>query len=294
MLEDPEVSASGGNYAAHDEDKARQLRERVRAQMLGRKKKDYQKREEERKLVEDYKEYVEREKAAKKKEIGDRLERLKARKKSPVGATKTAGSLTAREHYAAFHTGSSMHLETKAMDGAESDGSPADRSEKLQIAEDGSPKAASAMFDSSEAGTQSASPKSRKPGRGKRLGKGVGRSRERSDAAAAVVDERVAKLNESLGFRPMLAALERIEANDKGGAFRKLPNLQPITQKAEEDPGAEGGDGKDEEQFLKSQRHLARRQRLRLMNQVASEVLKGKQQLANSLEQEFPSRMFWS
>ncbi|CAE8710213.1 unnamed protein product, partial [Polarella glacialis] len=107
------------------------------------------------------------------------------------------------------------------------------------------------------------------------------------------VEAKVAELNKGLGFRTMLNALERRETHEKGSGFRKLPRAPLQPQKALESGQPQGHynkDGDPEKQAKDpSQRHLARRQRLHVMRQVAAEVLKGRRQLAGCFKTE-PTR----
>eukprot|EP00440_Ansanella_granifera_P009452 gb/GFBE01010244.1/.p1 GENE.gb/GFBE01010244.1/~~gb/GFBE01010244.1/.p1 ORF type:complete len:277 (+),score=77.40 gb/GFBE01010244.1/:1-831(+) len=270
MHEDADGGAAGGSWTARHEERVKNLRDHVKDQQNEREKKELRRKESEKKLVDEYMQHMEREKAAKKEEIRKRLERLQAQKAkksiSDQGATSSPELLAG-----SGNTAGSQGLARSGTMG---------------------PELSEAAVQSKEAQAlvSPAGSAQKKSPAGKRHAKGASRRR---DADAEVrVDEKVAKLNESLGFRPMLNSLERIAASENGGAFRKLPKMQPITQKAPEDGDAEGQlDASQEQHYLRSQRHLARRQRLRLMNQVATEVLHGKKQLVHCFnEADFPLR----
>jgi len=209
--------------------------------------KQRRKEEEERRLVDEYLAHVKRERESKKEAIQARLEALQsanrrheARAEAPQAESKPSLGQARSQSY----------------------------------------------FPTPEPGTEEATPFTPRPPQVAKVSASKGsqsaRGRRISKDANAQPDDKVPHLYKTLGLGAMVADFERIEQQG-GGGFRKMPNLKP-QQPLKAEPGDEGpGDEKEhaaEEDYLRSQRYLARRQRLRLIRQVATEVLDCKKQLA--------------
>mmetsp|Transcript_55041 Transcript_55041/g.98140 ORF Transcript_55041/g.98140 Transcript_55041/m.98140 type:complete len:274 (-) Transcript_55041:124-945(-) len=262
MLDDSE----GASWSARNKARQNQLRRHVQERKKQLNEKQRRKDNEERRLVDEYLELVKQEREAKKEEIQLRLAALSSRQRQQASATKPSSAVVGSPSSALGHQRSQSHV-------------PGTESE--EAAEITTPREPLVQEPSKQQGSQSArGPRSSKDSLMLRKDRGA------KDATGAQTDDKVPHLYKTLGLGAMVADFEQLEQQG-GGGFRKMPNLkpqQPLKAETGDDEGS-GGDEKRkaaEEEYLRSQRNLARRQRLRLIRQVAAEVLDCKKQLAAS------------
>lgn len=258
----PQEPHEGGLAAfADDEEKAVQLKRHLKDRQELFEEREQRRRKEELQLVEQYKQFLHQERISKKEALSARLNKLK----SQAELQKKQAEAKAEWLAASASQGSGQEPAPAGNDSTEAPGK--------EVA-------------ANAAATKSA--------RGKQPVKSPIRRSPRQDSAGAETgDALLAKLNESRGFRQMLDALEN---RDVATLLNKKPVLRrsspEIGKKMEEEQGEahlekstsqEGQEGKDKPART-SQHHMARRYRLRTMEQVATEVLRGKKQLSGCFE----------
>lgn len=105
-------------------------------------------------------------------------------------------------------------------------------------------------------------------------------------AAAALLDSKVAELNSALGFRFLVNALVRGELDKGATCAPSSPEMAAAyTLEDAEALDKEKDSLKDPQRWV--HQNLARKRRLRVMRQVATEVLRGKKQLAGCFQDAF-------
>lgn len=262
MAGSPEAHEGGlaGFAAAQDKEKASQLKRRLKGQQQDRQEHEQRRRAEELQLVEQYKQFLEQERSSKREATHARLNKLKAQ----------------------------SELQAKRAEAkAKAEGPASGREAAL-----GDDSAEACGKESAAHAIAIKSPRGRQP-----LKSPVSRSLRRDSAVAETVDARVAKLNESRGFRRMLSALEK---RDAAALLSKKPPPLPSQSKEEggDEPHLDESAGQEGRETIgrSSQHQLARRHRLRTMQQVATEVLKGKKQLTGCFQEasHIPAMMAFS
>jgi len=269
MAGSPQAHEGGidGFAAAQDKEKASQLKRRLKDQQQDRQEDEQRRRAEELQLVEEYKQFLEQEKISKKEATQARLNKLKAQaelhaKRAEAKARAKGPSPAASQGAAALGDDSAETTCGKEI-------------------------AAHATATKSPRGSSPLKSPGSKSLRRDSADIPVSKSQRRDSADAESVDARVAKINQSRGFRRMLDALERRDA--AALLNKKLQPLQQEPQDQEEDPDSmrlyESAFKGKEIIARTSQHQLARRHRLLTMQQVATEVLKSKKQLAGCFQE---------
>eukprot|EP00933_Yihiella_yeosuensis_P016026 TRINITY_DN13840_c0_g1_i1.p1 TRINITY_DN13840_c0_g1~~TRINITY_DN13840_c0_g1_i1.p1 ORF type:complete len:280 (+),score=83.59 TRINITY_DN13840_c0_g1_i1:26-841(+) len=269
------AAASKCDYDDNDGDKIHLLRQRVKEQHASRKQQEKRRKEQEKALIDEYVVKIAADRELKKKEINDRLASLikPAKDKSPPRRGGAVGALL---------------LSTS--------NSPQDATDQAKAAD--SPRAA--MLSKLGSMHKIAGASSPKPPT-TAAAVAAANQRRKDKRHEAAVEAKVAELNAALKGRRMLEAFERRgkEAQEKGRRKQgsvptKLPELEGSAAK---EAGAASSTASEDGQEVPdpgSQRHLARRQRLRQMRRVAAQVLNGKKQLAGCLDEaQFPAMMVW-
>eukprot|EP00930_Biecheleria_cincta_P030068 TRINITY_DN2086_c0_g1_i1.p1 TRINITY_DN2086_c0_g1~~TRINITY_DN2086_c0_g1_i1.p1 ORF type:complete len:266 (+),score=76.08 TRINITY_DN2086_c0_g1_i1:142-939(+) len=254
MAGPPGARGSGLHAFAADEEKASQLKRHLKDQQQVREEREQRRREEELQLVEQYKEFLHQARISKQEEVRARLNKLKAQ----AELKERQAEARAEQRPAASASQCSGQEAAPAGDNS------AEVPGKEMVAKAAAVKSA----------------KGKHP-----LKSPVSRSPQQETAGAETGDALLAKLNESRGFRRMLNALEQRDAVALLGM--KGPPKQPLQSEEEGEDEAhldEGQEGKDKSARV-SQHHLARRYRLRTMQQVATEVLRGKKQLTGCFQE---------
>lgn len=258
----PQEPHEGGLAAfADDEEKAIQLKRHLKDRQELFEEREQRRRKEELQLVEQYKQFLHQERISKKEALSARLNKLK----SQAELQNKQAEAKAEWPAASASQGSGQEAAPAGNDSAEAPGK--------EVA-------------ANAAATKSA--------RGKQPVKSPIRRSPRQDSAGAETgDALLAKLNESRGFRQMLDALEN---RDVTALLSKKPILRSSREtgkKMEEGQGEddlekrtcqEGQECKDKPART-SQHHMARKYRLRTMEQVATEVLRGKKQLSGCFQE---------
>jgi len=255
MAGPPEPHEAAFAAFAADEEKANQLKRHLKDRQQLHEEREQRRRKEELQLVEQYKQYLQQERISKQEALSARLNKLKAQAELQNKQAKAKAEWLA----ASASQGSSQEAVPAGNDSAEAAGKEV---------------AANAAATQSAKGKQPAKPPIR-------------RSPRLNPAGAETVDVLLQNLNESRGFRRMLDALENRDV--AALLSKKLPS-KPQSKSDEEDEveslleESTIKDGKNQPARV-SQHHMARKYRLRTMEQVAKEVLRGKKQLSGCFQE---------
>lgn len=243
-----------------DDRKAQLLRQNLKGKQLEKVKKEQGRKYQEQQLIAEYVQRLEAERSEKKKELQLRLSRLKQRK-AAVHATPTLVPSLGQ----ADPRSKAVHELASSVD-------------PISVAD--APEVTTATGGRTSAASVS------------EINSAVLSQRRRDKAHEMAVDAKVQQIHEAFGARRMLEAFEDWDKADeldkekgrRGKPLQPLPFASKVLATPDSLPKEVGLTEKTSK--TTSQRHLVRRQRLRLMHKVAIQVLKGKQQMVGCLEEE--------
>jgi len=274
LMGDGDVDSARAGGDTSYEGKLQQMRRHLREQQEQHRFFEKQRREREQELAKSYKERVDRLRASQKEELRHRLSRVQARQKKVF--LQVARDVTRRDSDARTI---SAKADIDADDTSDVNANSCDaelqsgREESMAAASRASPASAS-VRGAAPAPLRSLGSVAR--GRGKAFG---------SSPSAQTGRRRQAAKEEPLGFRPLVNALIQAKDLKDDSALVRLSQTGH-GQTEGQTPGHVPGHMPESETQCEgpsTQRHLARRCRLRAMRQVAAQVLQCRRQLAGEL-----------
>lgn len=231
--------------------KAQLLRQKLKQKQLEQVKKEQGRKQQEHQLIAEYVQRLEVERSEKKKELQQRLSRLKQIQADHSTPTQVSSLGQADQRSKTVYELAISVNTTSVLDSPEVKTTAGRRTSAASVSE---------------------------------INSAVLSQRRRDKAHEMAVDAKVQQIHEAFGARRMLEAIEDWAEGRRG---KPLPSA-PFASKVLAAPDSLSKEVALTEETSKatSQRHLVRRQRLRLMRKVAIQVLKGKQQMAGCLDEE--------